>query len=50
MRRIDHNAIDNSVVEVCPLEFLVNFNSAYVPDPDTTTVKSIDDDEVDPFL
>ena len=47
---IDHNAIDHSNVEVCPLEFLVEFNYAYVTDPDTTTIKSIDDDEVEPLL
>ena len=39
-------AIDNVDVEVHPTEFTVEFNSESVPDPDTTPIKSIDDDKM----
>ena len=43
MRR-NHNSIENSDVEFHPSEFLVEYNPEYVPDTDTTMIKSIDDD------
>ena len=44
MGGINHHTIDNGDVKVFPLEFPVEFNSEYVTDPDTTPIKSIDDD------
>ena len=38
------SAIDNVDVEVHPSDFRVEFNSESVQDPDTTLIKSIDDD------
>ena len=46
----NNNAIDNGDVKVHPSEFPVEFNSDSVPDPDTTLIKSIDDDEMDNIL
>ena len=43
-RRLNNYAIDNGDVEVHSSEFPVEFNSEYVPDPDTTQIKSIGDD------
>ena len=39
----NHHAIDNSDVKAHTSDFSVEFNSESVPDPDTTTIKSIDD-------
>ena len=50
MVRINHYDIDNGDVEVNPSEFPIEFNYEYVPDPDTTTIKLIDDDETDHLL
>ena len=50
MGRLNHHSIDNGDVEVHPSEFPVEFNSESVPDPDTTPIKSIDDDEMDHLL
>ena len=47
---LNHHAIDNGDVEVHPSEFTVKFNPESVPDPNTTTIKSIDDDEMDHLL
>ena len=47
---LNHRAIDNGNVDVHPSEFPVEFNSEYVPDLDTTMIKSIDDDEMDHLL
>ena len=44
MGRLNHNAIDNGYVEVYPSKFSVEFNSESFTDPDTTLIKSIDDD------
>ena len=44
---INHHDIDNGGVTFHPSEFSVEFNSDYVPDPYTTTTKSIDDDKMD---
>ena len=44
MGRINHNTVDNDDVEVHPTEFQFQSNSESVPDPDTTPIKSINDD------
>ena len=44
MRRLNHHDIDNFDVEVHPSDFTVECNSDSIPDPDTTPIKSIDDD------
>ena len=50
MGRIINHAIDNGDIEFHPSEFPVESNSEYVPDPDTTPIKSIDDYEMDHLL
>ena len=50
MERLNHHAIDNGDVEFHPSEFPVEPNYEYIPDPDTTQIKSIDDDEMDHLL
>ena len=50
MGRLNHHAIDNGDVEVYPSDFTVEFNSKYVPDLDTTRIKSIDDYEMEHLL
>ena len=50
MGRLNHHAIDNGDVDVHPSYFPVESNSESIPDPDTTPVKSIDDDEMDHIL
>ena len=50
MERLNHHAIDNGDVEVHPSEFPVDYHSESVPEPDTTLIKSIDDDEMDHLL
>ena len=50
MGRLNHHAIDNGDVEVHPSYFPVEFNSEYVPYPDTNPIKSIDDYEMDYLL
>ena len=47
---LNHHAIYNVDVEFHPSYFPFGFNPESVPDPDTTTVKSIDDDEMDHLL
>ena len=44
MGRLNHHAIDNGDVEFHLSDFPVEFNSESIPDPDTTPIKSIDDD------
>ena len=46
MGRLYHNAIDNSDVEVHPSDFPVESKSKYVPYPDTTPIKSIDNNKM----
>ena len=46
MGRLNYHAIDNGYVEVHPYEFPAEFDSESVPDPDTTSIKLIDDDEM----
>ena len=50
MGRLNHYAIDTGGVEVHPSDFPVESNSKSVPDPDTTPIKSIYDDEMDYIL
>ena len=47
MGRLNHHAIDNSDVEVRLSDFPVNSYSEYISYPDTTLIKSIDDDKMD---
>ena len=46
MGRLNHNSINNGDVEVHSSDFLVESNSEYVPDPDTTLIKSIEYDKM----
>ena len=48
--RLNHRAIDNGDVEVHPSEFTFESNYEYVPDTDTTLIKSIDNDKIDHLL
>ena len=50
MVRLNHHAIYNSDVEFHPSGFPVEYNSEYVPDPDTTPIKSIHGDKMDHIL
>ena len=43
MGRLSRHAIDNGDVQVHTSYFPVEFKSESVPDPDTTPIKSIDD-------
>ena len=44
MGRLNHSSIDNVDVEVHPSEFPFESNYECVPDPDTTPIKSNEDD------
>ena len=46
MGRLNNNTIDNGGVNVPNSYFPVEYNSESVPYPDTTKIKSIDDDEM----
>ena len=50
MGRINNHSIDNGDVKVPISEFPVEFNYELVPDPDTTPIKPIDNDEMDNLL
>ena len=50
MGRLNHHTIDNGDVEVHPSYFSVEYNSESVTDPDTTPIKSFDDDEMNHIL
>ena len=50
MGRIIHHTIYNGNVQVHTSDFLVEFNSESVLDPDTNPIKSIDYDEMDHLL
>ena len=50
MWRLNHNAINNSDVEVYPSEYQFESSSDFVPDPDNTMIKSTDDYEMDQIL
>ena len=41
MGRLNHHSIDNGDVKLSPLYFQVEFNYESIPDPDTTSIKSI---------
>ena len=47
MGKLNHHAIDNGDINS---DVPVEYNYESVPDPDTTTIKSIDDDEMDHIL
>ena len=46
MGELNHNAIDNGDVKIPTSDFPVESNYESFPDPDTTPIKSIDDDEI----
>ena len=48
--RLNHHVINNGDVKVATSEFPVEFDSESIPDPYTTLIKSIDDDEMDHLL
>ena len=50
MVRLNHNAIDNDDVEFYTLNYLLEYTSESVPEPDNTPIKFIDDDEMDQLL
>ena len=50
MGRLNHGAINNSDVEVHASYFPAKYKSESIPDPFTTLIKSIDDDEIDHLL
>ena len=50
MKRLNHHTIDNGYVEVQLSAFLFESNSEYVTYPDTTSIRSIDDDAIDHLL
>ena len=50
MGRYNDRSIDNGDVKIPTSEFPVDSNSESVPDPDTTPIKSIDDDKIYHFL
>ena len=47
---LNNHSIDNGDVDVLPSESSVEYNYESVPDPDTTPIKSIDDDEMEHLL
>ena len=50
MGKLNHHAIDNGDVKIPTSYVPVEYNYDSVPDPDTTPIKSIDDDEMDNLL
>ena len=50
MGRINNNSVDNGDVEVYPSEYPFKSTSDLVLDPETTMIKSIDDDEMDQLM
>ena len=44
IERLNYHAIDNGDFEVLPSEFQVGYKYKSVPDPETTPIKSFDDD------
>ena len=50
MGRLNRYAIDNGGVEVHPSGFPFGFNSESFPDPDTTKIQSVHDNEMDHLL
>ena len=50
MGKLNHHSIDNGDVKIPISDVPVESNYDSVPDPDTTPIKSIDDDEMDHLL
>ena len=50
MVKLNHHAIDNGDIIIPTSDVLVESNYDSVPDPDTTPIKSIDDDEMERLL
>ena len=50
MGKLNHHAIDDGYVKIPTSDFPVESNYESVPDPDTTSIKSIDDDEMNHLL
>ena len=50
MGKLNHHDIDNSDVKIPTSDVRVEPNCDSVTDPDTTPIKSIDDDEMDHLL
>ena len=50
MGKLNNNYVDNGDVEVQPSEYPFELTSEFVPDPDTTPITSIDDDEMGQIL
>ena len=50
MGKLNHHAIDNGDIQIPTSGVPVESNYDSVPDPDTTTIKSIDDYEMDHIL
>ena len=50
MGKLNHHAIDNCDVKIPTSDFPFESNYESVPDPDTTPIKSIYDDEMDHLL
>ena len=50
MGRLNNHAIDNGEVEFHSSEYPFEYTSESVPYPDTTPIKSIDDDKIDHLL
>ena len=47
MGKLNHHVIENGDFKIPTSDFPVESNYDSVPDPDTTPIKSIDDDEMD---
>ena len=50
MGNLNHRAIDNGIIKIPTSDVPVKSNYDSVPDPDTTPIKSIDDDNLDHLL
>ena len=50
MGRLNHHAIDNGDIEVCPSDYPLGSTDDSVPDPNNTLIKYIDGDEMDRLL
>ena len=50
MGRLNHHDIDNGDVEFHPSDYPFEYTSESVPDPDTTSIKPIDNEKMDQLL
>ena len=50
MGKLNHHSINNGDIQITTSDVPVESNYDSVPDPDTTPIKSIDDDEMDHIL